>query len=118
VEKSSDSENIWVLRTPKGHEIRFDDQAETITITHKNGDPHVKLSRDKIEVAVDKKNSAAITWDQKGKLKLQSTSSIELDAPSIKIKASQSLDLSSKVVAELDGGAQCTIKGIKVDIAP
>jgi hypothetical protein len=107
-----------VLRTPKGHEIRFDDKAGTITITHANGDPHITLEKEKIEIGVDKNDSAKITWDKQGNLKLYATSSISLEAPSIKVKASQSLELSSKVVAELDGGAQCTIKGVKIDIAP
>src|SRR3954464_5654150 len=45
VEMSSDARSKWVLRTPIGHELVFDDNDLSISITSATG-PHIKLAKD------------------------------------------------------------------------
>ena len=115
VESSTDAESKWVLKTPKGHELVFDDVAASITITHVGG-PHVTLREASIEVAMDAKNTAAITFDKSGNVTIKASSSITLDAPTINVSASQNLALGGSSSARIYGGGYCSIQATKIDI--
>lgn len=115
VESSNDAESKWVLRTPKGHELVFDDQAPSISITHSGG-PKVTLRQETIEIAVDKKSSATITMNTSGDITIKATSSITLDAPTINVTASQNLALGGSSSARIDGGSYCSVQATKIDI--
>jgi uncharacterized protein involved in type VI secretion and phage assembly len=75
-----------VIRTPKELEISFDETEQSIVITTKSG-RHVTLKPDGIEIGVDDKSSAVIALESAGTVKITSSVSITLDAPTIKLKA-------------------------------
>jgi uncharacterized protein involved in type VI secretion and phage assembly len=116
VKSSTDAQSKWVLRTPKGHEIVFDDEALSITITTPNSGPHITLGKDKIEIAIDAQSTAAITFDTSGNIKLKATNSITLEAPTIDVNASQNATLGGSSSARIDGGGYCSIQASKIDI--
>jgi uncharacterized protein involved in type VI secretion and phage assembly len=115
VETSTDAKTKWLIRTPLGHELVFDDAAQSISIKSATG-PHIALAPDKIEIAMDDKSTAALTFDKSGNITLKATSTITLDAPTINVTASQNLALGGSSSARIDGGGQCSIQAAKIDI--
>lgn len=71
-----------VIRTPGEHEIAFDDTAQSVVITTKAGQ-HVTLKQGTVEIGVDNKDSAVISLDSKGNLKITANNEITLSAPTI-----------------------------------
>lgn len=91
-----------VIRTPLGHEIAFDDKAQSIVITTNSGQ-HVTLKQESIEIGVDDKNSAVIRLDATGSLNIQAKTSISLKAPTITLDATN-LKLGSASSAQIEIG--------------
>lgn len=108
-----DAETKWIVRTPKGHEIVFNDQAKTITITSKDKQKIV-LSDSKIQIATDDEK-ATITLDKEGKISIHAKQNLELKAETIKIEGTN-VDIKGSASAKLDGGKDCTIKAGTVRI--
>ena len=117
VGKSSDASSKWVLRTPGRHEIVFDDDAQSIAITHASG-PHVTLGAKTIEVKLDDKDTAAMTLDSQGNITIKAKQRITLDAPNVEIKGTDraALQSGSAGSVEIKGGALCTIDATHIDI--
>jgi uncharacterized protein involved in type VI secretion and phage assembly len=103
-----DAQTKWLIRTPKGHEIVLDDEAQTITIRSKDKQ-RITVGPAKIEIATDE-NKATVTLDKNGTVSIQAQQSLELKADTIKIEG-KTVDIKGSVSAKLDGGQDCTIKG-------
>ena len=115
VNASTDARSKWVLRTPAGHELVFDDTAMSITITSAGG-PFVTLKKDGIDITMAKDKKTSLSFDLSGNVTLKAASSITLDAPTINVMASQNLALGGQSSARIDGGGQCTISATRIDI--
>jgi uncharacterized protein involved in type VI secretion and phage assembly len=91
-----------VIRTPLGHEIAFDDKAQSIVITTNSGQ-HVTLKQESIEIGVDDKSSAVIRLDATGSLNIEAKTSISLKATTITLDATN-LKLGSASSAQIEIG--------------
>lgn len=91
-----------VIRTPLGHEIAFDDKAQSIVITTNSGQ-HVTLKQESIEIGVDDKSSAVIKLDATGSLNIEAKTSISLKATTITLDATN-LKLGSASSAQIEIG--------------
>ncbi len=106
-----DAETKSIIRTPKGHEMVFDDEAKTVTIYSKDKQKIV-LSQDKVQIVTDD-DKATITLDKEGKISIQAKQSIELKAETIKLEG-KTVDIKGSASTNIDGGQACKIKGGKV----
>jgi len=105
------------IRTPLGHELVFDDALQSITITTST---QQKLSMGIAEVELaagtfPPPTRASITLDTLGNITISAMKSLTLKAPQIAIDGGV-VTVKAKAGATLDGGAQCTIRGLAVDI--
>lgn len=100
--------NKRIIRTPLGHDVTFDDQAATVSITSADK-KHITLSKDHIELAIDENASTVITIEKNGNVTIKAQTSITLDAPTINVTASQNLALGGNQSARIDGGSYCSI---------
>ena len=99
-----DATDKRVIRTPRGHELEFDDAAESIRITS-NAKREVKIEKDRIVIAIGGR-TATISLDKDGNIEISSARSIKLTAPEVTIQGDQSVDIKA--------GGQCRIRGAKV----
>jgi uncharacterized protein involved in type VI secretion and phage assembly len=81
-----DPVNQRVLRTPWGHELAFNQTDKSVVITTDTGQ-HVSLKPDSVEIGVDNKNTAVISFDGKGNVTITAKQAINLKAQSIKLDA-------------------------------
>lgn len=112
---STDPVNKRLIRTPKGHEIEFDDAGQTVVIKSANGQ-RVVLGRDKIEISLDEQKTTAITLEKGGQLTLKAANTITLDAPTINILARDNVALGGQQSARIDGGSYCSINASQIFI--
>ncbi|MEO8017670.1 MAG: phage baseplate assembly protein V [Pseudomonadota bacterium] len=101
------------IRTPIGHEVLLDDAEQKVVVKTSTGQT-ITLTPDSIEIAAG--DAAKITLSTSGTVTIEASVQIEFKAPAIKANATSSLDLKASVVATLDGGANCTVKGGLVNI--
>jgi len=85
-----DPVNQRVIRTPEGHEIAFDDKELSVVITTKDGQ-HVTLKKDTVEIGADSKGTAIIKLDKDGNITFTAKKEITLDAPTITLKATNTI---------------------------
>ena len=114
-QKEGDPVHTRKIRTPQGHDVTFDDQARTLTITSSDN-RRITLSKEKIEVAIDEQATSKITIDQSGNVTIKAQNSITLDAPTINVSASQNLSMSGNSSARIDGGGYCSVVAGRIDI--
>ncbi len=105
-----------VIRTPKGHEIQFDDRGRSITITSASGHK-VIVGSDKVEIVDDKEGTHRVTLDKNGITLEAKKGDVVLKAPqgSVKISA-RSVEVKGTSSTELRAGGQCVVKGRVVRI--
>lgn len=101
------------IRTPTGHEVLLDDAEQKVVVKTSTGQT-ITLAPDRIEIAAG--DAAKITLTTSGGVTIEASAQIELKAPAIKLNATSSLDLKASIVASLDGGANCVVKGGLVHI--
>jgi phage baseplate assembly protein V len=102
-----------VIRTPKGHQVIFDDAKETITIKHAK-DGQVEFTSDQIELKI---GSASIRIQKKeGDITIKTNGKLTLDAKTIDITAKTKLTLSGKQSVEVQGGSSCKIDATSISI--
>jgi uncharacterized protein involved in type VI secretion and phage assembly len=101
-----------MIRTPKGHQVVFDDAKETITITHAK-DGRVELTSDQIELKI---GSASIRIEKKGNITIKTNGTLTLDAQTINISAKTNLTLGGKQKVEMNGGSYCSIDAASISI--
>jgi uncharacterized protein involved in type VI secretion and phage assembly len=102
-----------IIRTPRSHQIVFDDEAQSITINTQIGHKIV-IGPSKIEITTHR-NQAAIVLDNEGKVSIRAESRLELKAESILIEGSE-VSVKCDALAEIDGGGLCEIKAALVTI--
>ena len=106
--EQGDPVNKRILKTPQGHEIKFDDAAGSISITSADK-KQVTLTKEHIKIAIDEDGTSAITIDKNGNVTIKAQTSIKLDAPSISIKGDNSVEIKSSSKADINGGSLCSI---------
>jgi uncharacterized protein involved in type VI secretion and phage assembly len=113
--EQNDPVNKRIIRTPQGHNVTFDDQSGTLTITSADK-KHITLTKEHIEIAIDENATSAITIDKNGNVTIKAKNSITLDAPTINVSATQNLDMGGKQSARIDGGSYCSIAASQIYI--
>ena len=101
-----------VIRTPLGHEIEFDDAAQSITITSTTKQK-VKLGIEGIEITSSPGN-ATVKVEASGNISIQGQT-IEIKGTTIKMTAS-TIDINGSGTTSVSAGGSCNIKGGKVNI--
>jgi uncharacterized protein involved in type VI secretion and phage assembly len=102
-----------VIRTPKGHQILFDDEAQAIVISTK-GKQKITIGPSKVEITTDQ-DKAMVGLDKNGKLSIRAEGSIELKADTIKLEGKK-IDIKASTDARLDGGQNLKIQASRVNI--
>jgi len=108
--EQGDPVNKRILKTPQGHEIKFDDAAGSISITSADK-KQVTLTKEHIKITIDEDGTSAITIDKNGNVTIKAQTSIKLDAPSVSISGDnvQSIEIKSKAKTDISGGSLCVI---------
>lgn len=109
----SDAVDKRVIRTPNGHEIRFDDQQQSLEITSATGQ---KVTLDSQQIALDAGDGAAkIVLEAAGNVTIEAALDLKLKATTVSIEGT-TIDVKASAAGTLDGGASCTVKGTIVRI--
>lgn len=106
--EQKDPVNKRIIKTPQGHEIKFDDANGSISITSSDK-KQITLTKEHIEIAIDENATSAITIDKDGNVTIKAQTSIKLDAPSISIKGDNSVEVKSSAKTDISGGSLCSI---------
>jgi uncharacterized protein involved in type VI secretion and phage assembly len=116
-----DPVNQRAIRTPKGHEIKFDDATGTVVIKSAKGQ-YIVLGPDKIDIAFDEQNTTMITI-KNDSLTLKAKQTITLEAPTIDIVGSDNISIHTRPGAklgqtriEINGGDYCSIDAAEIQI--
>lgn len=99
------------IRTPKGHELEFDDMLQTVTLTS-NVKTTLVLDTQKAEISTP---GASVSLSLAGEVTIKGALSITLDAPLIEIKAGAIVKIEGNAV-QLKAGGACEIGGAPVKI--
>jgi uncharacterized protein involved in type VI secretion and phage assembly len=100
------------IRTPLGHELSFDEAAQSVTLTS-NTLSKVTLDPLKAELSTP---FATVAIGKAGDVTITATNRITLEAPVVEIKAASVLTAQSGGTASLQAGATCTLRGALVSI--
>jgi uncharacterized protein involved in type VI secretion and phage assembly len=111
----TDAKYKRIIRTPKGHEIMFDDAKGEVSVKNSKGQS-VILGPDNVEINLDDKKSTTILFEKGGKMTIKASDTITLDAPTITIKASKSVSVQGNQGATINGGSRCSIDGAQISI--
>jgi uncharacterized protein involved in type VI secretion and phage assembly len=112
--EEEDPVNKRLIRTPQGHEILFDDDAESITITS-SSDHKITIEPSKIELETAE-GEAKITMDTDAKkITIEATESLELKAPQIKLEG-EDINLQASNNTMIRGGSVCDVRADIVKI--
>jgi phage baseplate assembly protein V len=99
------------IRTPKGHELEFDDMLQKVTLTT-NANTRITLDLQKTEISTP---AATVTLGVAGDVSITGKTKITLDAPMIEINGKASVKIGGKAV-QLTASALCQITGKPVKI--
>lgn len=106
----TDPTNKRVIRTPVGHEIEFDEIAQSITITT-NLQQQIAVGPSGIRMTTaGLSGGTTTTMDTAGNVSIAATTSISLNAPTINIQGSTSVNVNGTSGVNVTGGGQCSIK--------
>lgn len=111
----NDAETKWVIRTPQGHEIVFDDATRSIRIATATKQT-ATLTDQQIELSMDDQKATAITLDTKGNITIKASQALTLEARSIKITDQTASLAIQGGTLDISGGSQCTIDATRIDI--
>lgn len=109
----TDAINIRKIRTRAGHEITFDDLAGSISITS-SSQQKIVIDTQKIEIGTAGGKST-LRLETTGKISLQATVGIDLQAPKINISG-QVLSVNGSETTKVGGGKLCAIQATQVTI--
>jgi uncharacterized protein involved in type VI secretion and phage assembly len=101
------------IRTPQGHELLFDDLEQKIVLKTSTGQK-ITMAPEGIEIAAG--DSAKITLQTTGTVKIEAAVEVQIKAPSIKAEADGTLQLKGSASATLEGSGNCVVKGGVVNI--
>jgi uncharacterized protein involved in type VI secretion and phage assembly len=99
------------IRTPKGHELEFDDLLQQVTLTT-NAKTTITLDLTKAEISTP---AATVTLGVAGDISISGKTKISLDAPLIEISGKVAVKIDGKAVS-LKATALCEIGGKPVNI--
>lgn len=99
------------IRTPKGHELEFDDMLQAVTLTS-NAKTTLVLDTQKAEISTP---GASVSLSLAGEVTIKGAISITLDAPLVQIKAGTIVKIEGKA-AQLKASGACEIAGGPVKI--
>jgi len=99
------------IRTPKGHELEFDDMLQKVTLTT-NAKTTITLDSQKAEISTP---AATVTLGVAGDVTVTGKTKITLDAPVIEIKGKAAVTIDGKAV-QLKASALCEVSGKPVKI--
>ncbi len=102
-----------IIRTPLGHEIEFDDAAQSITITSTT-QQRVTITPSKIELETTG-GTATAKLETAGKVSIQAAQSIELTAPSVTISGGV-VQFKSNAGFDIKAAGTCSIQAPLVKI--
>ncbi|MGH8603191.1 MAG: phage baseplate assembly protein V [Gammaproteobacteria bacterium] len=112
----TDPTNKRVIRTPLGHEIEFNEATQSISITT-SLQQQIVLDPSGIRMTTAGLNGGTTTtMDTAGNVSISASTSISLKAPTIRIDGATRVDIKSAAAANINGGAQCSIKAMNVGI--
>lgn len=100
------------IRTPLGHELSFDEVAQSVTLSS-NLMSTVTLDPEKAELSTP---LATVTVDKAGGVTIKAATKITLEAPVIEIKAKLLLTAESSGSATFKANGTCALKGGMVNI--
>src|SRR5262249_36548020 len=110
-EQEGDPVNKRIIRTPKKHEIVFDDQAKSIAITHADGH-QIKIDSSEIKITLAEEKGS-MTLNKSGDITIEASSSISIKAPAIKLE-SKSVTVECSESASIKGGNLCSIDASRI----
>ena len=109
----ADAVSKRIIRTPKGHEVEFDDAGQSITITSSTKQ---KITIDPAKVEMETtEGKTTFTLNTAGKVSIQSALSIELKAPTITIEG-DTVTVNGNVRTKIGDGQICDISARLVQI--
>jgi phage baseplate assembly protein V len=113
---SQDPVTRRIIRTPSGHEVLFDEEAQTVAIQTASQQT-ITLGSDKIEIETQVCGDvkATVKLDTQGEVSIVSSSSIKLEAPEITVNG-KVVEIKGSTSAKLGGGQACEIKAGTVNI--
>lgn len=115
VRDHNDPNNKRIIRTPKGHEIVFDDQDQARSVVITSADQHkITLSPKEVKISMAE-NKAIITLDAGGNITIKAAASITLDAPTINVMG-DNVAIGGRQSARIDGGGHCSIQAGQIFI--
>ncbi len=109
-----DAQNKFIIRTPAGHEILFDDQEQSIQVTSSN-DHKIHLSESEIKLELSG-SEAKLTLNTEGDLTIQANRSLSLKAQDITLEAQNKVNVEANTNVTINGGQNCTVKATMVKI--
>ena len=104
----NDAVSKRIIKTPAGHEIVLDDNAQSITITSASKQV-VKIETSKIEVSAGN-GAATVKLENSGKIEVQASVEIKLKAPTISLEGT-TIDVKATGAATLQGSASTSVQG-------
>lgn len=114
-QERGDPDNKRMIRTPKGHEIVFDDQEQARSIVITSADRHqISIGPGEVKITLAE-NKASITLDTGGNITIKAAAGITLDAPTINVMGTNTA-IGGSQSARIDGGANCTIQAGQIFI--
>ncbi len=99
------------IRTPRGHQLTFDDLQQQVTLTT-SANTTVTLALDKAEISTP---SAKVTLGVAGDVTISGNTKITLEAPVIEINGKTAVTINGKAVQIKATGA-CQVSGNPVNI--
>lgn len=104
----TDPKTKRILCTRAGHEIEFDDAAQTLTITG-SAQHKITIGPSTVEIMA-KNNTANVTIDEAGNILLHADQDIVLDASKNIVIEGNSVEIKSKANMTINGGQLCDLK--------
>jgi uncharacterized protein involved in type VI secretion and phage assembly len=110
-EQEGDPVNKRIIRTPKKHEIVFDDQDKSIAITHADGH-QIKIDSSEIKITLAEEKGSMIL-NKSGDITVKASSSVTIEAKTINLKG-ESVTVECKQSASINGGNSCSIDASQI----
>jgi uncharacterized protein involved in type VI secretion and phage assembly len=113
----TDPINKRIIRTPTGQQVVFDDLKQTVTISNSTQQTlTLGAATASLEAGtVSPPSASSVSMDAVGNVTISGEISITLKAPSIVLNGN-TVKINGTASTTVDGGAQCTISGLQIDI--
>jgi phage baseplate assembly protein V len=109
----NDAVDRRVIRTPRGHELAFDDASQTITI-ETAAEQRISLGPDSIEIS-SAGGAAKVVLERSGAIRIEASTELELKGASVRIEG-EVVELKASSALSVDGGTLCQVQATLVKI--